>query len=219
MNNPRIGCPVVLVLALLARLFAPSCFSEERTSTSTDGKPVTQVEMVAITTDVATDQSNGDDFVISVARLKNPNGTVSIEVERKVFADGRPSVLHGKFIENDPHGKKFKVGQYADNLRVGIWDFWHANGKLGKTGAYNKDKPHGRWLYYREDGTCRREEKYVDGKRDGAWIEYFEDGTTVRKQSTFRADKLHGKQIEYNEDGEKTVELEFKNGKPRSTGE
>lgn len=144
-------------------------------------------------------------------RLYEGTKQVREKFAQKLFSDN--SVLpHGTYEEFYPDGKPFCRGEYADGLRSGEWEYWHATEKLGKKGAYRDDKPDGVWSVYRSDGTLMREESYAAGDLDGNLTVYGDDGKAMRMQRGFQKGKPNGTWTEWSPEGEKLVEMRYEQG-------
>jgi antitoxin component YwqK of YwqJK toxin-antitoxin module len=90
------------------------------------------------------------------------------------------------WIEFHFDGEAKGKGNYKDDLKNGIWKYYHTNGKLEQEGKYNKyGRPTGVWKWYYESGNILREENYLDGKREGLLQEYKEDGKIITKGEYF----------------------------------
>lgn len=73
-------------------------------------------------------------------------------------------------------------GNYTNNVRTGLWKFYHPNGQLEQIGKYDaKGRGTGNWKWYYDDGTLRRDENIFEGIHEGDYVEYDHDSTILLK--------------------------------------
>jgi antitoxin component YwqK of YwqJK toxin-antitoxin module len=86
----------------------------------------------------------------------------------------------GNWTEYYPDGKLKAKGNYADDFKVGVWEFYHSNGSLEQTGSYDgKGKPVGEWQWFYDNGALLRVENYRNGLNDGLLTEKDELGKII----------------------------------------
>jgi hypothetical protein len=76
------------------------------------------------------------------------------------------------------NGKIESEGYYVDNMKSGIWEYYHDNGKLSGIGTYINNKPNGKWQFYYNSGQLSTICNYENGQPDGEWKRLGMDGTT-----------------------------------------
>jgi antitoxin component YwqK of YwqJK toxin-antitoxin module len=57
-------------------------------------------------------------------------------------------------------------------LRVGLWEFYDADGRMWCKGMYKNDLMDGYWEYYHDNGKLLSRGNYVKSLRDGYWQEF-----------------------------------------------
>jgi antitoxin component YwqK of YwqJK toxin-antitoxin module len=97
-------------------------------------------------------------------------------------------------------------GVYTNNLRTGLWKFYHMNKQLEQIGKYDKKgKATGNWRWYYDNGLLRRDENLFEGLYEGDYVEYFTD-STVLLEGTYVDNIKEGHWIEshngYKEEGD-----------------
>lgn len=107
-------------------------------------------------------------------------------------------------------------GNFKDNVPVGEFKYYHANGKLksitffvqgvhevrttifhvnekkASEGVFMDQLKHGEWKYWDEDGTLITVENYKNGKKHGVWQVYSAETGILLEESNFIDNKLHG---------------------------
>jgi antitoxin component YwqK of YwqJK toxin-antitoxin module len=91
-----------------------------------------------------------------------------------------------------PDGSKRAEGAFKNDLKVGVWKYYHTNGKIEQTGKYVQGQPEGAWTWYYPDGMIRVEEFYFRGDLEGEYIEYDDTGH-VMVQGEYIAGLKEGK--------------------------
>lgn len=121
------------------------------------------------------------------------------------FADGKPSKIsyldesNGKTdtVRKEEfyiNGQKKVEGGFKNNLRDGLWTYWHENGKIWSQGTFKDGLSHGKFDIYKEDGSRYMQSCYKNGKPDGIWTFYDKD--KKKKEVYFENDSIV-KQIDY----------------------
>lgn len=88
----------------------------------------------------------------------------------------------GVWIEYHTSGEFKAKGLYANDKRIGEWEFFYPNSKLEQKGKFDKrGRLQGDWKWFYENGSLLREEIYLDNLRNGIMIEYTEDGKIITK--------------------------------------
>jgi antitoxin component YwqK of YwqJK toxin-antitoxin module len=71
-------------------------------------------------------------------------------------------------------------GTYTNNVRTGLWKFYHPNGRLEQIGKYDaKGRGTGNWKWYYDNGALRRDENLFEGIHEGDYVEYDRDSTIL----------------------------------------
>lgn len=107
-------------------------------------------------------------------------------------------------------------GNFKDNVPVGEFKYYHANGKLksitffvqgvhevrttifhpnekkASEGVFMDQLKHGEWKYWDQDGTLITVENYKNGKKHGVWQVYSSETGILLEESNYIEDKLHG---------------------------
>lgn len=97
-------------------------------------------------------------------------------------------------IEFYPNGKIRVKGTYKNNLREGLWEYYHENGKLWSTGNFVNGKSNGVFTIYNKDGSLFMKSSYKNGKPDGKWSFY--ENNKLKKEVYFSNDSIV-KEINY----------------------
>jgi TonB family protein len=146
--------------------------------------------------------------------------------QRDYFADGRPqmsgsflqpsqTIKTGRFVYYYTNGQTSSEGNYANNLREGMWQEWHSNGQLKSKGNYVKGEREGSWVFWFDNGqkssegqyrknlmegsvlswqsnaTLNEKGTYSNGKKEGLWQSWYENGNKSY-EAVFNQDRLHG---------------------------
>jgi antitoxin component YwqK of YwqJK toxin-antitoxin module len=146
---------------------------------------------------------------------------------------------HGKweeYIEKElPNGKKqsflYKVGQYTDNLRTGIWEEYSIKEEtqsnylytiLDRMGRYENGKKEGIWEFYYDEGPnvkkgkLLRKTNYKNDLKEGQELRYSKEGIVI-EESNYKNDLLEGRYIKKTNTGE--IEKEGQYSQDKKTGE
>ena len=77
----------------------------------------------------------------------------------------------------DEQGNKAAEGNFIDQQKDSIWNYYNSAGTVIQTEGYNKGKKEGAWrTYSNETGTLLEEDFYRGGKRSGTCRTFFADG-------------------------------------------
>lgn len=77
----------------------------------------------------------------------------------------------------DEQGKKAAEGNFIDQQKDSIWNYYNSAGTLIKTEGYNKGKKEGAWrTFSSQTGTLLEEDFYRGDKRNGTCRTFFADG-------------------------------------------
>lgn len=96
-------------------------------------------------------------------------------------------------------------GTYTNNLRTGLWKFYHPNGQLEQIGKYDaKGRATGNWKWYYDNGSLRRDENLFEDIHQGDYVEYARD-SSILLQGNYVDDIKEGFWVEadngYREEG------------------
>ena len=73
-------------------------------------------------------------------------------------------------------------GMYSNDVKKGLWTYYHMNGNIEQSGTYDSlGRPEGMWKWYYSSGVLKREENYREGLPDGPATEYSDLGKTIVK--------------------------------------
>ena len=98
---------------------------------------------------------------------------------------------------------KCASGHYADNKRVGLWEFYYQNGTTRAKGEFANDKKTGQWKNYYVGGQVMSEGRYENGVMFGGWISYFPNGNK-KLEGSYDNGKQVGYWVEYFENSPDT---------------
>lgn len=101
-----------------------------------------------------------------------PNGNIK---ERYYLND--QNKISGLYISFYKNGAINVEGNFMDNIKNGMWNFYTEEGIPIKEGNYLNDVEDGLWKFYYEDGALKKEGNFINGKGDGMWKLYYEDGS------------------------------------------
>jgi antitoxin component YwqK of YwqJK toxin-antitoxin module len=134
-------------------------------------------------------------------------------------------------------------GTFKDNVPVGEFKYYHANGKLksitffvqgvhevrttifhpnekkASEGVFIDQLKHGEWRYWDQDGTLITVENYKNGKKHGVWKVYSTETGILLEESNYIDDKLHGTAKTFYIDGVPCTVENFINGQRNGIAE
>ena len=171
-----------------------------------DGKAVTGIGLP----DGSDITSNGQHA--AVLRMFHTNGSKYLDVP---VVNGK---LHGSCECWYPNGHRARLGQFEDDVPVGVWLRWNAEGRfegnetfsgtgdltgtwsawcpVSQTVAILSHMSHGKMngsiTWWNTNGMVEAIGRYADGNRDGVFIHLYPNGQ-LQSQGTFVADKRQGK--------------------------
>lgn len=77
--------------------------------------------------------------------------------EAAVIFEGDSLVWDGDFTDKTIKGELLREGSYRNNVKQGIYKFYHDNGVLESTGQYVDGQRVGEWTYYNDHGGIKQE--------------------------------------------------------------
>lgn len=134
-------------------------------------------------------------------------------------------------------------GNFKDNVPVGEFKYYHANGKLksitffvqgvhevrttifhtnekkASEGVFMDQLKHGEWKYWDQDGTLITVENYKNGKKNGVWQVYSSETGILLEESNYIEDKLHGTAKTFYIDGVPCTVENYVNGQRNGMAE
>ena len=166
------------------------------------------------------------DAGIELIKERYPNGAV--KVEREVTQDSYGNYIHhGSWKMFDQAGNMVAKGQFADNLREGVWHRWHRRNesKLFSSFPFNQfQEPfvseaifedgqlHGKWTIYDAKQRKVTEWEFSEGERHGLSSWFYATGHKLR-EIPHRDGAIHGEWIEWDVNGEPTMRDEYQDGR------
>ncbi len=105
------------------------------------------------------------------------NGSIK---ETLTIKDGKLNVDVVKYYEN---GAKMETGQFANNLKFGLWSRFNTAGSLIAEASYKNDKKDGTWVVYDDKGSKLFKMEYKDGEKVGTWQQWDEKGDIIKSTS------------------------------------
>lgn len=92
------------------------------------------------------------------------------------YSNKKLTKKQGHFDYYFENGRKSIEGDFADDLKTGVWIEWHENGKKSTEGNYKAGKREGNWVAWYDNGQKRAEGLYVNDEQTGKWVYGFESG-------------------------------------------
>ena len=71
---------------------------------------------------------------------------------------------------------KFASGHYANNQRIGYWEFYYPNGAMRACGNFTNNLKSGMWKHFYITGQVMSQGYYDKGVMTGMWISYYSNG-------------------------------------------
>lgn len=151
----------------------------------------------------------------------------------KTDAKGRKQGIWKKMEK----GKKVYEGQFKDDVPVGTFKYYHANGKLKSTtefvqgvhkvrtvmyhenehkaseGMFIDQLKDGEWRYYSDSDVLIAIENYAMGKRTGEWKVFSAETGILLEVRNYRDGKLNGTCKTFYLDGSVSLEQDYVDGK------
>ncbi len=100
---------------------------------------------------------------------------------RVTYSDKIGEIMDGPYMEWYDKGYKWMEGQYAYNLREGVWTYYSFDtGEVSEYGNYKEDKRAGKWVNLDSLARVQVETFYVDGEMHGERKVFDENGALTR---------------------------------------
>lgn len=100
------------------------------------------------------------------------------------YADKKLKIKSGKSVEWYDNGNKYCEGEYKNNEKEGLWQFFDFdNGSLVRYGNYLNGKEDGLWKTVDSLGHTTSEHTYKDGKLHGPFQVFDKHGSLIEKGS------------------------------------
>jgi antitoxin component YwqK of YwqJK toxin-antitoxin module len=109
--------------------------------------------------------------------------------------------LEGRFVRFHDNGKKAEEGQYENNLALGVWTAWNADGTRHLETNYQGGQKAGLETEWYPGGTIKSQREFSGGKRDGLTTIWDESGQK-RTAMTYRHAKPSGLEVRWDETGQ-----------------
>jgi antitoxin component YwqK of YwqJK toxin-antitoxin module len=107
-------------------------------------------------------------------------------------------------------GKKSSEGNYLNEKREGLWQFYNDDEILIAEEFYENGIAAGTWKNYYMNGALLEEINYKNGKKEGPWKQYFDDGP-VKLSATYENGKLQGLATFFHPSGRVKISGPYKN--------
>jgi len=133
------------------------------------------------------------------------------EKAKGIFVHGQ---LNGTWAVYYKSGKLREEGQYANNLRDGIWIVFAGTGDTLLVCHYKMGVPDGLYKTFTSKNRCTREGSFVSGKKEGKWIATaynYKSELMARTVYTYVGDVLNGPTIVTTFSGKKTYNYDAGN--------
>lgn len=88
----------------------------------------------------------------------------------------------GTWSEWHANGTPRYVGKFDEGQPVGEHAWWHENGQRLLIGAYEEGDREGRWTRWHANGQKQEEGQYVAGLKDGIWTAWSETGEVLQTE-------------------------------------
>lgn len=99
------------------------------------------------------------------------------------YSDSGSVIIKGELVGGLKEGKWIyemgdhrEVGEYIDDKKHGIWQYFFNNGGLNFEGEFVDGDSNGIHKYYYENGKLMEEKSYIMGVKDGSWKKYDKEG-------------------------------------------
>jgi antitoxin component YwqK of YwqJK toxin-antitoxin module len=116
-----------------------------------------------------------------------PDG--KLKTVSKVSSQGRRASTISYF----PGGKKMAVGNYLDEKKDSLWQFYSEfTGNVVSSDTYQNGVINGESKVFYPEGELSEIQIYKDGVKDGPWEQYFPDGK-LKLRGSFNAGDKEGK--------------------------
>ena len=101
--------------------------------------------------------------VLSVLKVRGPDGLLRFRISRYCSADGSRWVRHGPFQMFHSNGTVASEGQYQNGLEEGTWRDYYETGQIAAEGFFASGKEEGYWRFWQRDGMEQPEVEYEHG--------------------------------------------------------
>jgi antitoxin component YwqK of YwqJK toxin-antitoxin module len=117
-----------------------------------------------------------------------------------------------KTVSYFPNGRKMASGNYLNEKRDGIWQFFSdGSEKLVSEEFYAEGKIEGNSKVFYPEGGVSEVTNYINGIKDGLWEQYFSDGT-IKLRGKFKAGEKHERFQLFYPSGQLRVSGQYNNG-------
>ena len=103
-------------------------------------------------------------------------------------------------------------GNYLDQTRDSVWNFYGEDGSLASRETYARGKKQGLTTIYFGDGSVSEEVMYRDDVKNGSWKQYYPNGHLQMEATVVDGIRYEGKFATYYDDGIKRTEGKYVNG-------
>jgi MORN repeat variant len=100
----------------------------------------------------------------------------------------RGGEMHGADKAWHPNGQLWSRGEWRDNKREGLWEYFTETGVLSQRGEHLDGKMSGEWVTYHDDGTVASIGSYIGQVRVGEWLFFDSSGSVYTNQSGWYED-------------------------------
>lgn len=108
------------------------------------------------------------------------------------------------------YGKKSSEGNYINEKREGLWQFYNDDEVLIAEEFYENGIASGTWKNYYRNGALLEETNYKNGKKEGSWKQFFDDGP-LKLTATYENGKLKGLATFFHPNGRVKISGPYKN--------
>jgi antitoxin component YwqK of YwqJK toxin-antitoxin module len=126
------------------------------------------------------------------------------------FKNGKPYGTHKLFYQNG--NLKSELHYLPPDNRKSTMISYHENGKIMARGNYQDQKKDSIWNYYGTHDSLTATESYKGGMKQGPWKIYYDNGK-ISEEVSYVADKKSGLHRMYFKEGTLKLEAIYKNGR------
>jgi uncharacterized protein len=137
----------------------------------------------------------------------------------RISAIGNGTVIGEDELKRSGYWKVFSnigslraEGNYTnDGQRVGLWQWYYADGQPKERAEFLNDSLHGLYEFYHPNGALSYKCTFVNGQKEGNAQTFFASGK-ISEEAFYRQGHLWGRYITYHKNGKISSESWFKNG-------